>query len=493
MSVPCGDPALRPRRAAVLPVAAAALLALAACGGGGDGGGGRQPGETASAATGRILASIDLAAVRAPANPPAVGLYPAASARIEGWISATQDDSIRAHAWDTWASITSPVGPGGLPVWETWYSGHEVYEMVPDSVRGARRHFRDFEHPEQFHTVGLHVSRGRQRIPTDRAEAVLSFNRYTRSLAEYIWNHRYNDSTVLDSINDAFDRAGTPVAERQILVSRDSVDASEIALKPVFQFISGSGPTAIPYWNGDSPAASTDSANPSPSTWRQGVVVDPTGKLKPGDTVSMSVNGGPPQPLPVVSLDLFYHVRVTAADSANYSNFAATSGDEVGASDSGAQDSVLAMVRPGNYALLMAMHVTTKEIPNWTWQTFWWSPNPQDPQYGADRTAAVRGVWRNYNMNAAYYMVTPPGRRGGTPHVVYNPYLETNLYGKVPNPAGGDSIAWTGVTSNCMSCHRVASWPGQIYYPNGQIAPGDSAIFGGLTKLDFLWSVTRAQ
>ena len=445
-----------------------------------------------------------LGSVRGPVDPPPVGTYPAASARVEGWIANQQVDSIRAHGWDVWASITSPSGQGRLPVWETWYSGHEVYEMQPSLLADAsRRAVRDFEHPQQFHHVARMQGLRAGHIPIDRSEAITSFNRYTRSLAEFVWNHHYNDAAVLNGINARFDSLNTPIAQRQINLSRDSVDASEIALKPVFQFIAGDSASAVPYWAGNGAAASTDSANPTPDSWKQGVVVDPTGRLRPGTKVWMSVNGQPADSLVVVRLNTFYHIRLTAADSANYSEFAETSGDDVGQGNQGDSASVAAMVRPGNYALLVAMHVTTKEIPNWTWQTFWWSPDAADSAKAVGRPASVRGVWRNYLMNVAYYMVIPPNDPTGTPNISFNPYLETNLSGTFTNDQG-QTVNWTGVTTNCMSCHRMATWgslargagqfpTGAPYVNNGQIEPGDSTYFAGYTKLDFLWSVTRAQ
>ena len=443
-----------------------------------------------------------LTQVRGPVDPPAVGTYPAPPARVEAWIAAQQVDSIRAHAWDVWASITSPSGQGRLPVWETWYSGHDVYEMLPALTAGATRTaVRDFERPQQFHHVARmgHLRAG--HIPIDRAEAITSFNRYTRSLAEYVWHRHFNDAEVLNGINARFDSLNTPIAQRQISLSRDSVDASEIALKPVFQFISGDSASAIPYWAGDNSAVSTDSANPTPDSWKQGVVVDPTGKLRPGTKVWMSVNGQPADSLVVVPLATFYHIRLTAADSANYSEFAETSGDDVGQGNKGDSASVAAMVRPGNIALLVAMHVTTKEISNWTWQTFWWSPEAGDSTKAVGRPASVRGVWRNYLLNVAYSMVNPPTDPNGAPNISYNPYLETNLSGSYVN-GQGQTVNWTGVTSNCMTCHRMATWgvlargsgqfpTGADYRNNGLVQPGDSA-FAGYTKLDFLWSVTRA-
>src|SRR5215216_3055830 len=42
-------------------------------------------------------------------DPQPVGSYPSSNARINGWIAAGQIDSIRAHAWDVWQSITATV------------------------------------------------------------------------------------------------------------------------------------------------------------------------------------------------------------------------------------------------------------------------------------------------------------------------------------------------------------------------------------------------
>ncbi|MDB4948329.1 MAG: hypothetical protein JWM27_978 [Gemmatimonadetes bacterium] len=440
------------------------------------------------------------AASDAPVAPPSVGTYPSGSDQVEGWIAAQDSDAIRAHAWDVWTSITSPTSVPNQPVWETWYSGYEVYQMDSASLARGRRHLHDFETPRQLghaHRVGAGLARA---IPQFPAEAVTSFNRYSTPLAQFIWTKRYNDANVLNGINARFDQEHTPVAQRLILSSADSVAPGELALKPVFQFVSGTQVTALPYWGGDNSAASSDSLNPTPGSWKQGVAVDPTGRLRPGSKVWMSVNGNPPDSLTVVPLSAFYHFTLTAADSAAYSQFAASSGDDVGAGNQGATDSVLKMVRPGNLALLMAMHVTTKEIPNWTWQTFWWSPGTT--RFSRGRPARLPEPWSHYDMNAAYYMVTPPGAAGGTPHVVYNPYLETNLFGYIPGP-GTDSTKWTGIESNCMSCHRMAAWKVLAcdtcfpetpdYRPNGQINPADSTLFAGYTKLDFLWSITRAQ
>ena len=193
-------------------------------------------------------------------DPPSVGSYPATQAEIQGWIDKVDMKAIRQHGWDVWASITSPSGEGDLPVWETWYSGHDLFDNVDSGGKLTRTKFRPFKDPRQFH----HQSVVQRQIPQDPAEQVTSFNRYTSSVARFIWDNGLNRASVLDSINLAFDKAGTPVVDRQVLTSRDSTDSKSIVLKPVFQFISGSEPTAVPYWDGISPETTTNLANPEP-------------------------------------------------------------------------------------------------------------------------------------------------------------------------------------------------------------------------------------
>jgi len=133
--------------------------------------------------------------------------------------------------------------------------------------------------------------------------------------------------------------------------------------------------------------------------------------------------------------------------------------------------------------VLVCVHVTTKEIPEWVWATFWWHDRPNDGPFAADRPAAVTGVWRNFRMNTAYSMDTPR-EYDGTPHSCFNPWLEARFA--------------NGVASNCMTCHQRATWPmptppagvSQPFLPVTRGAmPPDDPFFQGRTKLDFLWSV----
>ncbi|MCU0633801.1 MAG: hypothetical protein MUE41_02910 [Gemmatimonadaceae bacterium] len=426
--------------------------------------------------------------------PPPVRTFPTTRARIDGWIRREAIDSIRAHGWDLWESITRPAPGDTMPIWQTWYAGHEIFDSLgapPGAgLRAVRR--APFERPVQFHQ-GRRITTAAAvgGIPVDFRERTFSFNRFTRSTARFIWTKRLYDLSVLADTNRAFTTRGTPIAAREVLTSSDSVDPASVVLKPVFQFIRGDSATVIPVWRGTRAAFTTDSLMPEVHTWKQGVWVDPTGRLVPGDTLPCVVNGIATR-CPVHALSDFHVVPITAQDSANASDFGVTSGDFVGAGNLTDSTSVRAMIRPGNLALLMAMHVTGKEIVNWTWQTFWWSPDPTTSRHGAGRPPTIAAPWNHYDMDVAYFMA----RRNGQSWIAYNPYLETNLCAQDPS---GACIAgqWTGIITNCMTCHRRArfapdSTPAGTSPPYGPaqfIAPGDSALFAGGTKTDFLWSI----
>jgi hypothetical protein len=416
-------------------------------------------------------------------HPPSIRSYPSGAEIINGWINSLDEIKMRAHAWDIWESINT-TAPNGLPIWENWFTGYELFDAPnPLELRDA---VRDFENPNQF----IHAA-VKTKIPLSLAGRPTSFNRFSPSLAQFIYNKKYYSAAVLDSINNSFIKNNTPVVNREITTSKDSIDVHSFALKPVFQFIYGDRPTVVPYWAGISVQSVTNLTNPSPDTWKQCVIVDPTGKLKPGTTAVMSCNGEIPRAWPVVSIQDFYSIKITKAQADSFSQFAVTSGDDVGKNAKTDSGSVAGMVKEGNYALLVAMHVTGKEIVNWTWQTFWWSPDTKNPVFGADRPSSITTPWNNYNMRTAYYMVSPANQaNGGEPNIQFNPYLETNLLGKVSGaPASKDSISWYGVFSNCMSCHRAAAWNSPTYIPNGYVNAADTLLFKNYTKTDFLWSI----
>jgi hypothetical protein len=96
------------------------------------------------------------------------------------------------------------------------------------------------------------------------------------------------------------------------------------------------------------------------------------------------------------------------------------------------------------YIILMGFHVITKEIPDWTWQTFWWNwkagSDPESPFQGSQ---SLDPRWSHYQSSVTYGAPDPRPIRY-TNREVFNPYLESRL----PN----------GVHSNCLACHTYATY-----------------------------------
>lgn len=173
----------------------------------------------------------------------------------------------------------------------------------------------------------------------------------------------------------------------------------------------------------------------------------------------------------------------------------------------------------GDVIVLMAMHVTTREIDEWTWQTYFWTPNPANPPLPSSqaianaRPAQLTGAAAHYAMSIGYQMVTPNqpivgGQSVGGPVVVYNPYLESDFnaatFGTPPVNVGilapGSQtpyMATVGIQTNCMTCHGNASvnpsnpnsnTNALPYLTNFYVSREDQS-FKGYLQLDFLWSI----
>ena len=411
--------------------------------------------------------------------------FPLDSNTIHRWIhdpAGPDTTQIRSHAWAIWAGLTqltSQVSDSAqLPVYETWPNVEQVFNppATAEAVGAARPFTRTLQVPRQFgHSAVAAVrarraaspevaANGKEGLPnpgvrSDSALVMVTVS-YNTAAEGHVRSNRYYLKSTLDSLNAAFNAQKTPLANRNILNFPDSA----VALKPTYLPISADGLTILPYWAG--PLASTDTALPDINTWTQCVAVDPTGK-QVGDSVQVPCNTLPKVWAKVVGLDKFYHFRLNAAEATAFyqgpGSMRVSHGTWIG------RDTV----RAGDYGVLVAMHVTTKEITDWTWQTFWWTPDWQQDPRAKDQPASVQGVFKNYAMNTAYYMTVPPANTQN--QVAFNPYLEPDL-----GPQGK--------LSNCMTCHRAAAWNGTPYVFNGNLSPSDT-LFNGTTKLDFLWSI----
>ncbi|HEX2205333.1 MAG TPA: hypothetical protein VHG91_18635 [Longimicrobium sp.] len=459
---------------------AATLVALVVgCSNDDDGAGGKNTPSAAQVANGGAGTVTPV--------PLAMPGFPVDSATINGWINnpAGPDSAqIRAHAWAIWAGLTQRtsqmVDSDSLPVYETWPNAAQVFDSVPPAAASgtAQTLVRDLHVPRQFGHSQVAQVRARRTgareglslpnpgVRSDSALVMVTVS-YNTAAESHIWQNGYYQQSTLDSLNKYFDTTSTPtpVANRNIVAFPNNA----VALKPTYLPVAADGLTVLPYWAG--PLASTDTAMPDINTWTQCVAVDPTNQ-RVGQTVSVKCNTQDGVQAVVVGLDQFYSFTLDTAEAvAFYQGGAGTM--QVNRDTWRGTDSVTA----GDYGVLVAMHVTTKEISNWTWQTFWWTPNWQQNPLANDQPATVTGAFQNYAMKTAYYMTVPNGPAQGQNEVTFNPYLEPDL-------------APQGKLSNCMTCHRAAIWNTNQPYSKffGNLSPSDP-YFNGVTKVDFLWSI----
>ena len=423
-------------------------------------------------------------------------------ATIDGWINSTpiNAEAITGHAWALWGGLTADSGQSlngtALPVWETWYDSTEVYAAGAGSgpqssasvnlaatqpaqpKAGPKRRFHQ---PHQFFKHGSGVRA--KAAGESTAGVVVTFNRFNQEFRDHVWSNHYYDSTVLTNLNNQW-AAGTPPANRTIKPFPDPA----IMLKPVFVLVSGTQPTAVPYWNGTGTNATTNPTNPTSETWKQCVLADPTGKAtntqplvcNQGNPGEITMPAGTYQVLPVSatpSQSAWYAVALTQAEV-----------DDLKAMNT--LDVPQGNLQAGDFAILTAQHVSSREIDNWTWQTFWWSPNPSSvpaqPPNVISPPSTIAKPWNMYVGCSAYFMVTPPTDPKGQPLLCFNPYLETDLTGLDNEPKTKQA---TGVSSNCMTCHRAAAWPTNDYAEAFLLDAGDPRWFTGNTKTDFAWSM----
>lgn len=417
--------------------------------------------------------------------------FPVPPAVINSWIATQNTAAIRGHAWSLWQSMAAPSGQyfngQQLPIWETWATSDDVFPGSSDALKAAAtpraatlaarlaqpRALRHFRTPRQFHHA--FSAKATAALPFGNA-AVTAFNKFNPQAAAFIdapqpgpggATYSYSSGAGLAKLNASWPSGTTP-ENRGI----NEFPTEAIELKPVFSTIKAIGLTIQPLWQG--PAASTNPNNPTPDTWTTCVLVSPTGvgAVRPATKTEIASAGaaGACKTFLYAPLSTFYAVRLSAAEA---KEFAASTGKAVA---------------EGDFAVLQAMHVNTKEIPFWTWQTFWWQPGGDTPNgfpgSKQGQPASLGAPWSNYAACAAYSQTTTVG--GSTMQVCFNPYLETSP--GIP----------AGLTSNCMSCHGVAVVGGNQPYPPNYNKPisffTDPAYFTtSTTHTDFSWAVAGAQ
>jgi hypothetical protein len=443
-----------------------------------------------------------------PVDIPAGYGYPGNRDEFQAWADTWQIGNITTAAWNLWAGMTSASGQSwdgsSLPVWETWCGNEEVFSANGCSALG--RPARKFKLATQL----SHAAR-KAGLPLPADGQVVSFNKFNPAMVTYLStpqatngnNYSYISATDLSNLNAAWP-AGTAVSARKVVDAPYTPDgggtqgSSAMETKPVIFVVKATGLTPMPLWMG--PQFSTTPANATPSTWFNCVLLDPASTAGP-DT--RPVPATPEQIAQIVPgssmscktylyapLSTIYSFKMDAAEAADWTALVNSSGD-------GGQG--LTAVA-GDYGVLAGMHVNSKTIVNWTWETFWWQPGDDAPNNfpGSKQgmTDNVAGAWRNYAMCTAWNQTK--GNASKEMVVCFNPFLETSS--GIPS----------GQTSNCVSCHGTAtagalsnSQLATMNYPANYGAPidftsnactqstppGTQTCFADFTKTDFSWAI----
>ena len=287
-------------------------------------------------------------------------------------VSADDSGAMAAHAWAIWAGLTAvTANSGGWPVFETWYTDSEVSAGPPtatanaraQSIRASGRTVHNFISPRQLHHH--RPSSSSLLAANGIGEQVIGFNKFNVPYAEHVWQNDYRNPATVWKLQASL--PPTPVSQRTIQL----FTPSSIGLKPVFMVVAGpnngggiSGFSVLERRSEDRDEQRQQSRRiPTSQTWKQCVVVytgntPPPASATAGLTCPAMVNGQFVKPSGTVSVKQFYNFSLDKEEAANICQV---------------QSSQNCAAQPGDVAILVAMHVTTDEVPVWTWQTFWWN------------------------------------------------------------------------------------------------------------------------
>jgi len=407
------------------------------------------------------LAAVDFGPVRIPGDlAAAMGAAEFPAPDLLNAIRRGDTVRLRRHMWNVFAGLTSQDAPitaaaphVPAPIFLTWYTKANLFNL-PDESSGRF----GLEIPKQLASSFGTAPASAAKVGQRHFAPVLSKQYFNAAAFNHIKDNQLNIAAQRTKLNCAL--AAAAPEDRQI---RPSFPNTAVALKTMWRVISANQLTALPVWDPESNSPQPDGNDPGSNIlpagrWSRFVAVNPNLKQYVGkEYADVPTRDGLIHEARIVPLSSFYSKLIDAN----------TMGVAADISGENAQ--------PGDYLILVGMHITTKEIPNWLWATFWWHDRPNRGPFAAQRPSTIRGVWRNYLMNIAYDMNEPREPDGG-PHIVFNPYLEAVQEG--------------GATSNCMSCHIQATSPRLAPTPiRGVVSIGDS-MFKNRIRLDFLFSIT---
>jgi hypothetical protein len=372
--------------------------------------------------------------------------------------------AMRKHAWGVYVAITKPSDPrlrDSPPIWDTWEDKGDLFaEGPPINVDHSKR--RQIDLPIEV----LASIRSRSANEDDAVRDATAYVRqrgvgpevlYNPAAALHIRTNGLNKEQGLKDRWKVLKDLNAPISESSIV----EFPRSAIVVKAMWLTVGPRSSQVLQVW--DPPNKSLASCEYGCSSIVKVRLVSPE----------------EPCNLPALSEPVFSSCFYNVPDPK----------------------------RNGYRLVLFGLHIATKEIRDWTWSTFWWQRDPENGPYARNRPdkTVLEGYWRNYVMDTTLSMVTPeekprigatipPQRCQITPlstaRVCFNPYLELGMK--------------NGELSNCVNCHRQATYPAMKPDPRGTPQRGylssDDRCFGTqetkagtqerVMKVDYLWSLS---
>jgi hypothetical protein len=439
--------------------------------------------------------------------------FPEEEATILRWVQNNDQDSMSKHAWGLWTALNLPTDQifegQRLSVLETWVTPKDLLEFGKDAMARSRRDPRPLTFLRQF---SAHINRS-----AARDDSILGFIKYDPTTTKHIIdNHLFSSDNLTNMIKAGLTEIPAfPPSATSLKIQATTLSPASLVAGRYY---------AMPAWPG--PPDPPVPFPPKKADWKQCIWVD-TQDTGPGmgtgrvDLV-WNEDGSSRTPETTYGLGRFIHFRLSATQAGSLNTLRRSLPLDGGTP-----------AAEGDYTIVRGLHVTTKEIANWTWQTFWWTPDPDHPplpsttRIAACRPVQLRGAARHYAAAIGYSMVFPPGENSGgvypSPQArlgdssrreepprsnsrgsnvadsvyCYNPYMEatfnpSQLPASKPGTYRGRPVDNNvGVQTNCMSCHAQACFNSTDFslYTGDQDIDLHGPQFKGKLRVDFLWTI----
>lgn len=438
--------------------------------------------------------------------------FPEDSNTIYSWLQPNYDSAkVYQHAWGLWAGLTAESGQtfGGdkLLVYQTWLGIGELQTLsiagkTDDASLESKEGMTLLAPPTQIkHAANLKKA---AMLASGVVDTSAGFN-----FGSSFWVAvAYDPNAAKFTLKNKLIRDSTEISNRyKIAGGIGNIPAfpnNSITTKPVYyvgrkkdsliRIATWPGEPTKPMAFGPPPPSPGD-----PTVWNTFVYADVKNQQPAGKQLVPVVGSNPtPKQIAAATCNLsdFINFKIDARMSAYLNK---------------QQDKVqVDSAQAGDIALLVAMHVTTKEISNWTWQTYYWDYNPAAPKAPSsalaqsNKPSQLSAAAAHYSLATAYLFVTPNqpltgGTNSGVSAMIgYNPYLEAGFGPSTfqfKNKMNSNFIY--GIQTNCMSCHALAGNESfyitkASVYASDQYIDNNDPYFINKVKLDFAWSLQAA-